>query len=377
MNSRKLTYTALEGKPSERIPVSPQISHDSAVRIFALEDGVDWLEGMQRCMEDPYLSYEYTLRLARAIGCDGLRLWPRPEPVRVKRVDNTLIALDKETGHRIGMIDVHGGGYLALDSPPPSVETLRDAKIWLDRMVEDLTDEKLEALQRARQQAPDLFVTSASSAGMDLYRELRGNAQALVDLIERPDFVRTVMDLQAEAVVSYAERLLEAGIDSFVLGDASSSSSLISPKHFETICLPGYQQICHSLRQKTLVHLHICGNAVPILELMVETGAHIIEPLDPLGGVSVADAKRRVGNKVTLLGGVNGLVLARGTPEEVRAEAIRICQEGGPHGFVLAAGDMVPADTSLENLAAMVEVATKNLWKEQPTSRSTFSKPQS
>ena len=52
-----------------------------------------------------------------------------------------------------------------------------------------------------------------------------------------------------------------------------------------------------------------------------------------------------------------------GTPEEVAAESIAKCQQGGPNGYILAAGDMVPPATPLENLQAMVDVALKSLWK--------------
>ena len=58
-----------------------------------------------------------------------------------------------------------------------------------------------------------------------------------------------------------------------------------------------------------------------VLSELASTGAHVVEPLDPLGGVSVADAKRRIGGRVALMGGVNTLTLSRATPEEVRAEA--------------------------------------------------------
>ena len=97
--------------------------------------------------------------------------------------------------------------------------------------------------------------------------------------------------------------------------------------------------------------------------MMADTGVHVIEPLDPLGGVSVAGAKKRVGHKVALMGGLNTLTLARAAPEEVQAEAIQKCRKGGPYGYVLAGGDMVPPDTSMANLRALVEVATKSLWK--------------
>ena len=38
-------------------------------------------------------------------------------------------------------------------------------------------------------------------------------------------------------------------------------------------------------------------------------------------------------------------------------------EEGGPDGYILAAGDIVPPVTSLANLQAMVDVACKSLWK--------------
>ena len=128
--------------------------------------------------------------------------------------------------------------------------------------------------------------------------------------------------------------------------------------------LPAYQKFCRHFKDRDiLIYIHICGNSNPILEMMADTGAHVVEPLDPLGGVSVADAKRRIGHKVALMGGVNTLTLSGATPEQVRSEAIQKCREGGPHGYVLAAGDMVPPDTSLANLQAMVDVAVKSLWK--------------
>ena len=83
----------------------------------------------------------------------------------------------------------------------------------------------------------------------------------------------------------------------------------------------------------------------------------------PLGGVEVADAKARVGDRVALMGGVNTLTLSNGCVEEVRQESIRKCREGGPFGYILAAGYMVPPDTSFENLRAMAEVARESLWR--------------
>ena len=110
--------------------------------------------------------------------------------------------------------------------------------------------------------------------------------------------------------------------------------------------------------------IHICGNSSPILEMLADTGVHAVEPLDPIGGVSVFDAKRRIGRRVALMGGLSTRTLAQGTPDEVRAEAVLKCHEGGPQGYVLAAGCMVPPETPFQNLQAMVDVATESLWRD-------------
>ena len=365
MTPRELMCAAMRREATPRIPCMPQICHDTAVRIYAAEDGTDWIEGMARCLEDPSLIYDYVIRLVEEVDCDGLRLFVKGDPIRVRRQNDRLEAFDPVTGDRKGKVDLDGGGYMVPDDPPPPIDSLEEARHRCKQAEDNYSAEKMELLWKARARVPHRFV-AASVLGftMNTYTTLRGREQAMVDLIERPDFVAAVMDVQVETAIRQAEKLLPTGIDSLYIGDPASSSSLISPQHFEAFCLPAYQKFCgHFADHDILIYVHVCGNSDPILEMLADTGAHTVEPLDPLGGVSVADAKRRIGNRVALMGGLNTLTLASGTPEEVREEAIRKCREGGPHGYVLAAGDMVPPTTPLDCLRAMVRVATDSLWK--------------
>jgi len=365
MNSRELMRAAMRREPTERIPTMPQICHDTPARIFASEEGTDWRDGMRRCAERPETMYEYVMRLASRVGCDGIRLFALPDPMTIADEGDDMIAVDAETGRRIGRLDLHGGGALVADHPPPPVESLAEARRRIDRMVEDFTDEKMDSLRLHRARVPDMFVASApGGVTLDTYNTLRGRERAMMDLVEQPGFVAAVLDMQAEAIIQRAAKLLTTGIDALYIGDPSASASLISPQHFEQLCLPAYQKFCNHFKgTDTLIYIHICGNSKPILDMMAASGADVIEPLDPLGGVQVADAKARVGDRVALMGGVNTLTLADGTAQQVRDEAIAKCREGGPHGYILAAGDMVPPATPLENLQAMVNVARKSLWK--------------
>ncbi len=366
MTPRELMRAAMRREPTDRIPTMPQICHDVALRIHANQERGDWLDGLKHCLEDPSFIYDAVIRLVELADCDGLRLFVPSDPIKVERVGDELIVVDPETGQRTGRIDTLGGGGVVLDRPSAPVEDLREAARRIDAMVDDLSDEKIEWLRNSRGRVPDRFVASAPGGiTMNTYTVLRGREQGMIDLIERPDFVAAVMDMQADAVIARAEKLLPTGIDALYIGDPSASGSLLGPWHFEQLCLPAYRKVCeHFKGQDVLIYIHVCGNSEPILEMLADTGADVVEPLDPLGGVSVADAKGRIGHKVALMGGVNTLTLSQGTAAEVRAEAIRKCREGGPHGYILAAGDMVPPDTSLENLRALVDVATKSLWRD-------------
>jgi hypothetical protein len=365
MNSRELIKAVMRREPVERIPTMPQICHDLPIRILAYEQNLDWIDGYQQCAEKPSLSHDYVIDLALRIKCDGVRLFVPGDLRTVVRTNGGLIVIDQETKKRIGKIDVHGGGGFVPDHHPAPVETVKDAKIRLDKKVCAFTDEKLELLKVNRARVPDLFVASSPNGiTMNTYNELRGREQAMLDFYERPDFVSAVLDMQAEMAICQAEKLLKTGIDAFYIGDPSASASLISPKHFEQFCFPAYRKFCrHFENTDILIYIHICGNSKPILEMMADTGVDAIEPLDPLGGVSVSDAKARVGNRVALMGGVNTLTLDSGTSDEVIAESVVKCREGGPDGYVLAAGDMVPPGTPLKNLQAMVDVALEGLWK--------------
>ena len=92
--------------------------------------------------------------------------------------------------------------------------------------------------------------------------------------------------------------------------------------------------------------------------MMAETGVNCIEPLDPLGGVSVADAKKRVGGRVCLKGGVNTLTFVNGTPEEMEKETAEVLKQGmAGGGFLLGSGDDLPRESKPENIKIFVETA--------------------
>jgi hypothetical protein len=115
-------------EPAERIPTMPQIWFDQALRVYAEADGErDWIESLARCIETPESIYDYVIRIVQDTGCDGLRLFVLPVPMRVKRLGDDLIIVDREMEERTGRIDGMGGAAFVPDRAAPRRGTPRAA----------------------------------------------------------------------------------------------------------------------------------------------------------------------------------------------------------------------------------------------------------
>lgn len=350
---------AMSGGEADRVPTMPQICHVHAVSVFY----DDFRQGIAETMEDPSLIDELMLKIAGHYGVDGLRIFLTPEAVKVKDDGETMVAFDAETGKRLGRVDVMGGASVIPDEPVLRIESTADLKKIPRVRCEELSGQgQYERLRQstARAQKLGFFVASApADFVMAAVISYRGREQAYMDMVMEPGLVKGIIEIEMGNAIEQAKAMLTCGIDALYIGDPSSSCSLISPQHWEEFCLPVYRTFCEELhKQNILIYVHVCGNSRPILEMMADTGADCIEPLDPLGGVEVADAKRRVGDRVALMGGVNTLTLFRGSPEDVYEESMACCRAGAEGGgYILAAGDMVPDRSPEENVRAMVRAA--------------------
>jgi uroporphyrinogen decarboxylase len=179
-----------------------------------------------------------------------------------------------------------------------------------------------------------------------------------------PGWVHDLLDIMLRRKMAYAKSLKGANYDVIEHGGGDASSTVISPRLFDQFVAPYDSQsiaALHAAGQRVVYHT--CGGMMPLLERIVGMGPDAIETLTPpeMGGdVDLPEVKRRVGDKVCLIGGFDQFHHFLGcTPEETRAAVRRCFAEAGPGGgFILAPSDHF-FDADLALLEAFADEAKK------------------
>lgn len=181
--------------------------------------------------------------------------------------------------------------------------------------------------------------------------DLRGVSRLLMDLYDRPEWVRDLLEWCVEVEAAFAVAQVRAGATIIGLGD--SVASQISPAAYREIGLPYEKRIFQAVHGAgALARLHICGDTSRILADMAVTGADIID-LDWM--VDMADAARAFGTRAAPCGNADPVaVFLQGTPEDIRREVIGCLRRGGPRS-ISAAGCEIPDGTPHANLRAQVD----------------------
>jgi uroporphyrinogen-III decarboxylase len=186
---------------------------------------------------------------------------------------------------------------------------------------------------------------------------LRGPDTIMYDLYDRPAWVKRFLTILTEYQVELIQEIARAGVDVTLRMDASFVGFGLSRGMYAEFLKPQDTRIVEAAHDLGLrVHLHICGKKNAFLQDLADTGIDALETLTPesaAGDVNLADAKRRIGDRVCLMGGFLSHDLAWQTPEEI-TEEVRNCLaaagEGG--GYILSPSGRIDPEVPEDNLRA-------------------------
>ncbi len=210
--------------------------------------------------------------------------------------------------------------------------------------------DRVEAVRLLRARVgDDVPVMGWVEGAFALASVLRGDTNLLLDIHDRPGWLKELLDRLVEVGVAFARAQVAAGAHIVGLGD--SMGSLVSPRQYREFVLPCEQRVFAAVKEAGAIpRLHICGNTNHLLADMAGSGAQIVD-LDWM-----VDLRR-----AAELFGPHGpapcgqfdpvAVMLQGTPEEVEKAVRADAAAGGPRHFS-AAGCEVPDGTPEANLLA-------------------------
>jgi uroporphyrinogen decarboxylase len=153
---------------------------------------------------------------------------------------------------------------------------------------------------------------------------------------ERPDEMKRNAERMVERALERGKRLREAGYDGFALcaDYCFNTGPFLSPRMFAQFVTPYLARLVSGYREMgAYVIKHTDGNIMPILDQLVSCRPHALHSIDGQArDMDLAVIKRRVGEQVCLIGGVQCSLLQTGTEEEIIENCRYALRHGMPGG---------------------------------------------
>jgi len=198
--------------------------------------------------------------------------------------------------------------------------------------------------------------------GFSLYERawtMRGAANLLMDMVERPEFVERLLDAIVAHDLQQVRRALAMDFDAVYFGDdyGMQTGLIMGIAHWRHFFKPRLARLFAPVREAgKYVCLHSCGCVTELFDDLVEIGLNVFNPFQP-EVMDVFALKRRYHGRLAFHGGMSiQKVLPFGTEAEVRVAAERLVEAGRAGGYVFSPSHAVPYDVPPGNLVAMMDV---------------------
>jgi len=168
-----------------------------------------------------------------------------------------------------------------------------------------------------------------------------------------PDVIRRHLEFMVGYLAQTLALYIEAGADFVTVREMGATSSVISPRAFQSLILPSLQDLFGRVGDVPRI-LHICGDTNDIIEMMASSGADALS----VDQVNHLDETREKLPDVVLLGHYKpfGAPMCEGSPEEVEAMIKDSIDQGAD--AVWPGCDIWPT-VPAENIEAMMSAMKK------------------
>jgi len=352
----------------DKILGKPEISDFDTVEQLKRENPDGWREDLSNLLDAVETSvFSRCVEAAAAIGLDTMQIGIIPlQAIKLPGDDRLLM---NDIFGRIWEIRDNEGNF----NPYYLYGTMNSSEKWkaVKANIEGPATEKYTKMirkfyRRINKKHKDkifvivtndlagVFESASQGMGMSYYAKM---------LHKNPKFIKEVHEVIARFTAECYKAYMDVGAEVFVeSGDlAYHSGPMMSPKKFRELLLPAYQIITDTVHEGGgKIVLHTDGQVTPLLDFVVDCRFDGLQSLEPTAGVDLAYVKKKVGDKLCLMGNIDvAHDLVYGTKDEVYNSVKYAIKTGGPGGgFMVSAANMHPG-VKLDNLKWMIEATKK------------------
>jgi uroporphyrinogen decarboxylase len=142
---------------------------------------------------------------------------------------------------------------------------------------------------------------------------------------------------------------------------ATGRGPIIKPKVYAEMIAPHFKEVVQGYKSLGLTVIkHSDGDIRSYLDCWLDAGIDCLDPIDPGGGLDMAEMKEKYGGMISLKGNIDCTGhLCDGTPEQVDEE-VRICiEKGGPGGLIISSSNTIHRGVKPENFRAMLDAVRR------------------
>jgi len=190
---------------------------------------------------------------------------------------------------------------------------------------------------------------------------LMGMENFLAAMIEYPESIHYLLHEVAKYARGVFDRYLEMGVDAVGFSEdlGSQKALMMSPALFREFLLPEYKFAFENvLKEKKIINFHSCGCVSEIAGDLADIGVTILNPIQARAN-DLYKVKQAVSGKMALQGGIDTHMILKGTPDDVRAEVIRVMEIFKPGGGYICGPDQHFPEFPEDNMQMLWKTAAE------------------
>ena len=181
---------------------------------------------------------------------------------------------------------------------------------------------------------------------------VRSTTDFMIDIVEKPEWAHKLIDLSTNLIIDWLKAQVEVIGDTvegiFILDDIVG---FINEEHYMEFAHPYLKKICDAFPKDWVKIYHNDADVNACLEHLPDCGFNV---LNWGKQTDIEEVKKRVGNRICLMGNVNPLEIGvRGTTDEVYDATIEVLEKSGGEGIILSVGGGTSPGMPKENILSM------------------------